>query len=139
MASVIYLSFEDDLSKGNIDMDTDTFYTMLVTSSYTPNKTTHDRRDDITNEVTGTGYTAGGIARPVTVAKDTVNNRVTYTFAAVSWPNSTITAAGAVTYKRRGGASSADELVCFNDYGGNVSSTNSNFTDGLILITKQLP
>lgn len=35
---------------------------MLVTSAYTPNQNTHDFKDDVTNEVTGTGYTAGGNA-----------------------------------------------------------------------------
>lgn len=137
MASFVYLSFDDDLTRGNIDVDTDTFYVMLVTSSYTPNKTGHDRRDDITNEVTGTGYTAGGIAVTPTVTKDTANNRVTIVFPSANWANATITAAGAVIYKRRGGASSADELVAFNDYGGNVSSTNSNFSSGSVTITRQ--
>lgn len=35
----------------------------IVTSSYTPNQNTHDFWDDVsTNEVSGTGYTAGGNA-----------------------------------------------------------------------------
>lgn len=38
----------------------DTIKVALLTSSYTPNYDTHDFFDDITNEVTGTGYTAGG-------------------------------------------------------------------------------
>ena len=33
-----------------------------VTATYTPNQNTHDFFNDITNEVTGTGYTAGGNA-----------------------------------------------------------------------------
>ena len=39
-----------------IDLDTDTFKLMLVTSAYTPTKT-HAKRSDITNEVTA-GYIA---------------------------------------------------------------------------------
>src|SRR4051812_40307058 len=35
----------------------------IVTASYTPNQNTHDFWDDVSaNEVTGTGYTAGGNA-----------------------------------------------------------------------------
>jgi len=46
---------------GVIDFDTDTLKLALVTSAYVPAATTHDFFDDITNEVTGTGYTAGGV------------------------------------------------------------------------------
>jgi hypothetical protein len=128
MASLIYNNALWELSKGNIDFDTDTFYAMLVTSSYTPNKDTDNRRDDVTNEVVGTGYTTGGAAATVTVASiDTVNDRIEITLGAVSWTVSTITAAGAVYYKHRGGASSADELVAFIDFGGNISSTTGTF------------
>jgi len=34
----------------------------VVTGSYTPNQNTHNFWDDVTNEVTGTGYTARGAA-----------------------------------------------------------------------------
>ena len=44
------------------DWDTDTIKVMLTTSLYTPDQDTHDFKNDVTNEVTGTGYTAGGQA-----------------------------------------------------------------------------
>lgn len=128
MASLIYNSFADDLCKGNVNPNSDTFYAMLVTSSYTPNKDTHTKRSDVTNEVTGTGYTAGGKAVTVTLTKDTANDREDLDFTDLTWTSSTITAAAAVIYKRRGGASSADELVCYLDFGGNVSTTGGTFT-----------
>jgi hypothetical protein len=137
MASLIYNSCVDDLARGAIDFDTDTFKIMLVSSSYTPNKDTHDKRDDVTNEVTGSGYTAGGAASACTVTKDTANDKVTLGFAATSWNSATVTAAGAVIYKSRGGASSADELVAFIDFGGDVSSNGGTFTVGTSTITLQ--
>jgi hypothetical protein len=137
MASLIYNSFVDDMARGAIDLDADTFKVMLVTSSYTPNKDTHDKRDDVTNEVSGTGYTAGGVTSACTVTKDTANDRVTLGFAAVTWASSTITARGAVIYKSRGGASSADELVCYIDFVSDVSSTASTFSLGSSTITLQ--
>lgn len=127
MASLIYDSFADDVSKNNI-ASTDTFKVMLVTSSYTANKGTHTKRSDVTNEVTGTGYTAGGVASAMTLAKDTSGHKETWTFASVNWTSSTISAAGAVIYKSRGGASSADELIAFVDFGGTVSDTAGTFT-----------
>jgi hypothetical protein len=137
MASLIYNSAIDDIVRGAIDADTDTFKAMLVTSSYTPNKDTHDKRDDVTNEATGTGYTAGGVTTACTVTKDTANDRVTLQFAAVSWATSTITARALVIYKSRGGASSADELVAYNDFGSDVSSTAGTFSVAASTITLQ--
>ena len=109
-----------------MDLDTDTFKMLLVTSSYTADKT-HDKRNDITNEVSGTGYTAGGNACTPTVTQDNTNSRVTIDLTVTSWPSSTITARGGVVYKSRGGASSADELVCYLDFGADVSSTAGTF------------
>ena len=86
------------------------------------------KRSDVTNEVTGTGYTAGGTTVTATVTRDNATDRVDITFANPSWASSTITARGVVIYKSRGGAATADELVCYGDFGANVSSTNGTFT-----------
>lgn len=129
MADVIYNSFFRDLSNGSIDLDTDTFKLMLVTSSYTANSDTHAKRSDITNEVSGTGYTAGGATlASVTLTLDNTGDQVVWDAADVTWSSSTITARGAVLYKSRGGASSADELVKYFDFGSDQSSSNGNFT-----------
>lgn len=128
MPSLIYNSFFEDLARGAVDLDTDTFWVMLTTSGYSENKDTHLKRSDVTNEVTGTGYTAGGQSVTVTVTKDTVNDRLDVSLGSASWPSSTITARKAVYYKRRGGAATADELVMVNDFGSDVSSTAATFT-----------
>ena len=127
MASLVYNSCIDYVCKGSIDFDTDTFKMMLVTDAYTPSKS-HDFRNDVTNEVTGTGYTAGGNAATPTVTKDNVNNRVDVSWTITSWTSSTITARAGVIYKSRGGASSADELVGYVDFGSDISSTSGTFS-----------
>lgn len=127
MASLIYLSMLEDEARGAIDFDTDTFKAMLVQSGYTPNKTTHTKRSDVTSEASGTGYTAGGTAVTCTVAKVTGSNNVTLTFSNPSWATATISAAGIVIYKSRGGASTADELVAFGDFGGTITSSGGTF------------
>lgn len=138
MASLIYNSAIRDEATGAIDYDTDTFYAMLVTSAYTPDKDAHAKRSAVTNEVTGAGYTAGGQAVTVAVAAvDTANDRVVITFASHNWPTATITARGEVIYKRRGGAAGADELVYYNDFGSDVTSTAGTFTVAASTITKQ--
>lgn len=128
MASVIYDSFTDDVCRGNIVPSSDTFWGLLVTSSYTPNKGTHTKRSDLTNEVVGTGYTADGQVVALTLAKDTSGHKETLSFADNVWTTATISAAAEVIYKRRGGLASADNLVCYVDFGGTVSSTAGTFT-----------
>jgi hypothetical protein len=127
MASLIYNSCLDDTVKGSIDFDTDTFKMILVTSSYAAAKT-HAKRSDVTNEVSGTGYTTGGNAAAATCTKDNTNNREDITFAITSWTTATITARAGVIYKSRGGLASADELVAYVDFGTDVTSTAGTFS-----------
>lgn len=128
MASIIYNSMLHDLATGAIDFDTDTFKCMLVTSSYTPSKS-HSKRSDITNEVTGTGYTTGGNTATATVsAINNTSNLQDIAWSITSWTSSTITARGAVVYKARGGSSSADELVGYLDFAVDQSSSGGTFT-----------
>ena len=128
MASIIYNSFLSDCYHANINVGSDTFYVMLMTNSYTPDKN-HTKRSSLTStEVTGTGYTLGGAATSVAISIDTVNNRVELTWSDVSWATSTITARYSGIYKHRGGASSADELVAANDFGSDISTTGGTFT-----------
>lgn len=56
------------LTNGVFDLDTDTMKLSGHTNTYTVNQDTHDFFDDVTNEVTGTNYTAGG----ATLASKTV-------------------------------------------------------------------
>jgi hypothetical protein len=138
MPSLVYNSAVRDTITGAIDLDTDTFWAMLTTSTYTENKDTHTKRSDVTNEVTGTGYSAGGQVITVSVAAvDTANDRVVVTIGPVSWAASTITARKMVVYKRRGGAATADELLFVNDFGSDVISVSGTFTVAANTITFQ--
>ena len=114
--------------RGLIDVDSVTVRVMLTTSAYTEDKDTHTKRSNVTNEVTGTGYTAGGVVSTVTVTKDNATDRVTISLGAVSWANATLTARKAVYYVARGGAASADELIAVNDFGSDVTATNATFS-----------
>jgi hypothetical protein len=126
MASLIYNSAIDDMAKGLIDFDTDSFKVFLVTSSYVPNKDTHTKRSNVTNEISGTGYTAGGKSTVVTVTNNTSLDRIEINFSDISWTTATLTAAAGVVYKTTGNAST-DNLVAYLDFGGNVSSTSGTF------------
>jgi hypothetical protein len=129
MADVIYNSFKRDIMNGALDLDTDTIKVMLVTSSYTPDQDAHTKRSDITNEVSGTGYSSGGAALAnKAVTADNTDNEGVFDADDLTWSSSTITARGAVLYKSRGGASSADELLCYIDFTADKASSAGNFT-----------
>lgn len=82
-----------------VDFLSDTIKAALTTSAYTPNRDTHEFFSDITNEISGTGYTAGG----ATLGSKTI----TYT-AADSWAtaraNSTAYAVGDIVRPSVGNA-----------------------------------
>jgi hypothetical protein len=128
MANVIYNSFKRDIMNGGIDLDTDTIKVALVTSSYTPDQDAHDNFDDVTNEVSGTGYTAGGATLgSVSVSADNTDNEGVFDAADTTWTSSTITARGAVIYKSTGTASTS-KLIAYIDFGADKSSSAGNFT-----------
>lgn len=128
MASLVFNKALEAWAKGLIDFDSDTFKVMLTTSAYAEDKGAHDFRNDVTNEVIGQGYTAGGNSVSVSVTLDAANNRIDITLGGTTWPSSTITARKAVYYKSRGGAPSADEVIAVNDFGEDKVSASGAFT-----------
>ena len=128
MANAIFNSFKRDIANGSINLATDAVKIMLVGSAYTPNIDTHAKRSDVTNEVSGTGYTAGGVALVnKAVTMNTTSDKGVFDADDITLSNATITARGAVLYKARGGASSADELIAYLDCGADITSTAGNF------------
>jgi len=131
MASRNFTNLSQALAKGQIDFSTNTFKAVLVSSVPTEsNLDTWTARSNITNEVTGTGYTAGGFAVTASVAAaDATNNRTAVTFS-VSNPvltGATVTAVGMIIYKSTGTAAN-DILVTFVEFAAAASSTNGNFS-----------
>ena len=110
---------------------TGTFKFLLVSSLPSEaNFDAYDFRDDVANEVTGTGYTSGGVAATVTVGSvDTTNDRTPVTISDLpsAWTGSTISAVGGWLYKSVGTAGT-DQLVAFVDFGGTITSTAGNFS-----------
>ncbi len=132
MADVIYNNFKKLIMNGGIDLDTDTIKVMLVTSSYSPNQDTHDFIDDVSaNEVSGTGYTAGGQALAnKAVTADNTDNEGVFDADDPSWTTATITARGAVFYKDTG-TPSTSPVIAYMDFGSDKSSSAGTFTIAL--------
>lgn len=130
MASKMYGQFLAKALNKEVDWDSDTIKVALVSGSYTPNQDSHDYWDDVSaNEVSGTGYTAGGLTLAgKTITYDSANNVVILDANDAVWSSSTITARYAVIYDDAGATSSQKVLIGYVDFGSDQSSTNGNFT-----------
>lgn len=110
-----------DFLGGVHDLDTDTIKIALYTSAATLGATT--TAYTTSNEVAGTGYTAGGntLASPVISADGTTG---IVDFADTVWSTSTITARGALIYN----ASKSNKAIAVLDFGSDKSSSGGDFT-----------
>jgi hypothetical protein len=72
------------------------------------------------NEITGGGYTAGGLTLTPTVGSDPSNNTAYVTFANVTWSPANFTAAGALIYN-----STTNASVAVLNFGSDKTSTTS--------------
>jgi len=122
-------SFKQELLQGKHDFTASTghsFKLALFTSSATLGASTTDY--STTNEVTGTGYTAGGGA--LTNVTPTLDGTTAITdFADLTFSTATITANGAMIYNTTtGGGSGTTESVIILAFGGDKTSTAGDFT-----------
>ena len=111
-----------------INLSATNYYVMLLWVGYTRNPA-HAFRSSLTaSEITGTGYTAGGVPATITVTRNDVGNVTTLTANQVVHPICTITGVRyAAYYQRLGGAASADPIVMIAEYNTGYSSNNAVF------------
>jgi len=100
-----------------------TYYMALYTSSATLGATTTAYTS--TNEVVGTGYTAGGQSLTISTAPTSSGTTAYISFSNVTWSASTITARGAMIYNY---TASGKNAVAIFDFGSDKTSTSSAFT-----------
>ena len=102
-----------------------TFKIALYTSSATMSAST--TAFATTNEVSGTGYTAGG--NTLTNVDPTTSGTTALTdFSDTTWSSSSITARGALIYNSSTTAGSANRAVAILDFGADKTSTSGDFT-----------
>jgi hypothetical protein len=114
-------SFKLELLNKEHDLDTDTFKIALYTSSATLAATT--TAYSATNEISGTGYTAGG-ATLASAAITTSGTTAFADFADPSWTSSSFTANGALIYN----SSASNKAVAVIAFGGDFTVTTGTFT-----------
>jgi len=114
-------SFKAELYQGVHNLLTDTLYMALYTGNASINAATTVYNSS--NEVTGTGYTAGG--NQVTGATVNTYGYTAYVnFNNVVWPNSVITARCALLYN----VSKGNKSICVIDFGSDKTMLNFTIT-----------
>jgi hypothetical protein len=115
--------FKVGLASGQFNFSTDTFKMALYTGGASIGPTTSAYTT--TNEITGTGYVAGGNVLTVLVQPTTgadPNNTVAYlSFSNITWNPAAFTCRGALIYKVGGG----NPTVCVLDFGSDKTATTS--------------
>jgi hypothetical protein len=101
----------------------DTFKIALFTSSATLDSTTTVYTTS--NEVVGTGYTAGGNTLTISNVPNSVSGTTAWlSFSNTTWSTSTITANGALIYN----STQSNKAVAVLAFGGDKTSTAGDFT-----------
>lgn len=119
------LSFRSEIVQGAQNLVSDTLYMALYTAYATLNPSTTEYTTE--NEVTGDGYTAGGVAiTGVTVNTDASTNTVYINFDNVSWPEANFIARGALIYN----STQSNKSVAVLDFGSDkiFSAVNNTVT-----------
>ena len=115
-------SFKQQMIQAGQNLATDTLKIALYTafSSIGANTTVYTTSD----EITGTGYTAGGIALIGVTIGTSTEGVVFVDFANAVWPNSQLTARGALIYN----VTRSNASVAVLDFGSDKTMTNFTIT-----------
>lgn len=117
-------SFKVALLDGEMDFSSNTgqsYKIALYTSSASLDAAT--AAYTTSNEVSGTGYTAGGNTLSISTAPTTSGTTAYLSFDTTTWSTATITARGALIYQVGGSTPSVAVL----DFGGDKTSTAGDF------------
>ena len=126
-SGLFVLTFRDILDASQLAVNTgsDTIKVAMITNSSTPNFETHDHWSDLSsNEVSGSGYSAGGATLgSITLAN--ASGTLKYDAADTSWTTATISSArAAVVYDD---TLTNDPLICLVNFGADYASSAGTF------------
>ena len=119
-------SFKVGILDGTFDFSSgtaQTFKIALFTNAATLDAAT--TAYSTSNEVTGTGYTAGGNTLTISQVPTSTGTTAFLDFADTTWTSATITARGALIYLADG---VTDPAVAVLDFGSDKASTAGDFT-----------
>lgn len=137
MASAVYNYFKARAVDGSMDLDGDTIKCALVTSAYTPDIDAHHYFSSVTNEVSGTNYTAGGSTLSGNVVAEVdASDWAKFDASDVTWASAYISARAAVLYDTTAGP---NILIAYVDFGATKTASGGDFviqwaSDGIMTL-----
>lgn len=118
-------TFRRDILNGVIDLSADDIRMALYNGSGHSQTTT---QYSVTNEASGTGYTAGGnLMSGASQTTDNTNHVSFYDWNDTSWAASTITATDCLLYDDTITTPSANVAIYIGDFGGSRSTSSGVF------------
>jgi hypothetical protein len=137
MVSGIYDCLKEDLMVGAVNLGSggDTIKVGLLDDSHAFSAANSAWADVSANEISGTGYTAGGVtlgSQAVSVASNTAK----FDAADTEWTSASFTAYHAVIYD----TTNSNSLICSIDFGGAQTVSSGTFTiqwhtDGILSLS----
>lgn len=108
-----------------IDLISDTIKAMLTGTGYTPDQDAHDYKNDVSDEITGTGYSAGGETLTTkTITYTGASNEWVFDADDVPWAGSTLTnVATAVVYDSTPATDATRPLILYQTESVPVSTS----------------
>ena len=135
MANLIYNRAKANLFNKETDYEADVIEVALMATEHSASTVTNNVWADVSaNEMTGTGYTAGGTA--LTTKAVTQDDTTKFDADDTSWTDATFSAYYAVLYDD---TVATDDLICSFDFGGEKTVSAGTFTivwsaDGILTL-----
>jgi len=121
MASGIYNRFKANLMNKELDLEADTIKGMLLDNSHSFVATHNTKSEIVANEISGTGYTAGGQA---------LANKAVTQAAATKWDADDLSWTGTFSAWHLAlydDTLAGDDLICSIDFGGEKAVFSNDF------------
>jgi len=117
------------LAAGEIDFVGATAKCALTSNSYVPNQDTHQYFSSVTNQVSGAGYTAGGVTLSSKTSVYTAGtNTLTLDSADPTWATLSITEIRYAIFYIDTGTAGTSPLISYMDFEANWAPSAQSFT-----------
>lgn len=127
MASFLYNSAKLRILQGDLDFENDEFKVALVTAAYAADQDAHQFFTDLSAEVNGSGYTAGGkVLQNAALTRDDANDLVVFATDNLSWTVAAFIARAAVIYKNTGSPATSP-LLAYIDFEEDLEAAGEDF------------
>lgn len=142
MTSYVYNATMYTLCTGGLDLSGGTYKVTLHTSAYTPDVDAHEFYSDLTGEVTGSGYSAGGLTLSnFALTQVNASNRIEFTADDAIWQSVSVSFRHAILRKDTGDDATSPLLVCF-DFDATLEASGMDLVlqwdaDGGLFVVRQ--